>query len=144
MVGGVDAPFTILLGPYLDKSYIAAGKMSGKFISRAKWMIRIGWGQNSLGRYLPPLPLEFFEEGGGGDTVNLVSRSSHATREMGQSRERWKRHRWMRGSIRYFFERRRTAEREGKLDGLGRVCKLGGAKYLLKIYEKKKCLKDKK
>jgi hypothetical protein len=35
-------PFMILLGPYLDRSYMAAGKISGRFISNANWMIRIG------------------------------------------------------------------------------------------------------
>ena len=44
-------PFRILLGPYLDKSYSAAGRISGRFISRANWMMRMGWGQNSRGTY---------------------------------------------------------------------------------------------
>jgi hypothetical protein len=83
---------------------------------RSNLTIRIGWGQNSRGTYRPiRFPFPVFEDGGeeeGESRVNFASRSSHAERDVGQSRERWKRHRCTSGSTRYFVERRRTAERE--------------------------------
>jgi hypothetical protein len=135
----------ILLGPYLDRSYSAAGKTSGRLISCANWMMRIGCGQNSRGMYLPPrrppLPMDLGEEGEseeeeeegggeGGSRVNLASRSSHAERVLGQSRRMWKRHRCTSGSTRYLVERRRTPAREEKEGGRSRECRLEGVKYL--------------